>query len=102
MGSAGTYAPAATRLRDEGDRMSEQVTELNDGTQVPVLALGVWQIPEGDGCVNAVQWALEAGYRHIDTAQAYENERSVGEGIRRSGVPRDEIFVTTKFNPNQD
>jgi 2,5-diketo-D-gluconate reductase A len=80
----------------------EQIKELSDGTQVPVLALGVWQVPEGDECVNAVQWALEAGYRHIDTAQAYGNERSVGEGIRRSGVPRDEVFVTTKFNPNQD
>jgi 2,5-diketo-D-gluconate reductase A len=75
---------------------------LADGNAVPALALGVWQIPEGDECVNAVQWALEAGYRHVDTAQAYENERSVGEGIRRSGVPRDEVFVTTKFNPNQD
>jgi 2,5-diketo-D-gluconate reductase A len=75
---------------------------LSDGNRVPVLALGVWQIPEGDECVDAVQWALEAGYRHVDTAQAYENERSVGEGIRRSGIPRAEVFVTTKFNPNQD
>jgi 2,5-diketo-D-gluconate reductase A len=80
----------------------EKTVTLADGNAVPALALGVWQIPEGDECVNAVQWALEAGYRHVDTAQAYENERSVGEGIRRSGVPRDEVFVTTKFNPNQD
>jgi 2,5-diketo-D-gluconate reductase A len=66
---------------------------------IPVLGLGVWQVPNGDVCVDAVQAALEVGYRHIDTAQAYGNEESVGEGIRRSGVPRDEIFVTTKFFP---
>ena len=75
--------------------------ELNDGTSIPLLGLGVWQVPNGEECVNAVLWALEAGYRHIDTAQAYENEESVGEGIRRSGVPRDEISITTKFFPRQ-
>jgi diketogulonate reductase-like aldo/keto reductase len=80
----------------------EQHIELNDGTVVPLLALGVWQIDEGQECVDAVRWALEAGYRHVDTAQAYGNERSVGEGIRQSGVPRDEIFVTTKFNPGRE
>jgi 2,5-diketo-D-gluconate reductase A len=53
--------------------------------------------------VNAVRWALEAGYRHIDTAQAYGNEESVGQGLRESGVPREEVFITTKFYPaNQD
>jgi 2,5-diketo-D-gluconate reductase A len=81
--------------------MSEQTIQLNDGVEVPRLALGVWQTADGDECVNAVRWALELGYRHIDTAQAYGNERSVGEGIRQSGVPRDEVFITTKFNPNQ-
>jgi diketogulonate reductase-like aldo/keto reductase len=89
-------------MSEQVKQLSEEVKQLSDGTEVPVLALGVWQIPEGDECVNAVQWALEAGYRHVDTAQAYGNERSVGEGIRRSGVPRDEVFVTTKFNPSQD
>jgi diketogulonate reductase-like aldo/keto reductase len=49
--------------------------------------------------VNAVRWALEAGYRHIDTAQAYGNEESVGRGLRDSGVPREEVFITTKFYP---
>jgi 2,5-diketo-D-gluconate reductase A len=53
--------------------------------------------------VNAVRWALEAGYRHIDTAQAYGNEESVGQGLRESGVPREEVFITTKFYPaNRD
>jgi 2,5-diketo-D-gluconate reductase A len=69
---------------------------------IPALGLGVWQVPNGDVCMDAVQAALEVGYRHIDTAQAYANEESVGEGIRRSGVPRDEIFVTTKFFPRHD
>ncbi len=66
---------------------------------MPVLGLGVWQIPDGSQCVDAVRCALELGYRHIDTAQAYGNEESVGEGLRQSGVPREEVFVTTKFYP---
>jgi diketogulonate reductase-like aldo/keto reductase len=73
-----------------------------DGNQIPMLGLGVWQIPNGPECVNAVRWALELGYRHIDTAQAYGNEESVGQGIRESGVPREEIFLTTKFYPAND
>jgi diketogulonate reductase-like aldo/keto reductase len=72
---------------------------LADGTQMPMLGLGVWQVPNGPACVNAVRWALELGYRHIDTAQAYGNEESVGQALRDSGVPRDEVFITTKFFP---
>ena len=72
---------------------------LGDGNPMPLLGLGVWQVPNGSKCVNAVAWALELGYRHIDTAQAYGNETSVGEALRQSGLPRDELFVTTKFNP---
>jgi len=64
-----------------------------------MLALGVWQVPDGVECVNAVRWALELGYRHIDTAQAYGNEESVGKGLRDSGVPREEVYITTKFYP---
>jgi diketogulonate reductase-like aldo/keto reductase len=74
---------------------------LADGNEIPLLGLGVWQIPNGRECVDAVRWALELGYRHIDTAQAYGNEESVGEGLRQSGVPRDEVFVTTKFYPER-
>jgi diketogulonate reductase-like aldo/keto reductase len=77
------------------------VRPLADGNQVPLLALGVWQVPDGPTCVNAVRWALELGYRHIDTAQAYGNEESVGRGLRESGVPRDEVFITTKFYPGR-
>jgi diketogulonate reductase-like aldo/keto reductase len=72
---------------------------LADGTELPLLGLGVWQMAHGRECTDAVRWALEAGYRHIDTAQAYGNEESVGEGLRRSGVLREEVFITTKFFP---
>jgi diketogulonate reductase-like aldo/keto reductase len=74
---------------------------LADGAQLPLLGLGVWQVPNGRECVDAVRWALELGYRHIDTAQAYGNEESVGQGLRESGVPRDQVFITTKFNPSR-
>jgi len=75
------------------------VRTLADGNHIPVLGLGVWQVPNGPECVNAVRWALELGYRHIDTAQAYGNEESVGQALRQSGLPRSEVFITTKFFP---
>ena len=74
---------------------------LADGNEIPLLGLGVWQVRKGRECVDVVRWALELGYRHIDTAQAYRNEESVGQGLRESGVPREEIFLTTKFYPAQ-
>jgi 2,5-diketo-D-gluconate reductase A len=81
---------------------SEQVSMLADGNAMPLLGLGVWQVPNGPECENAVRWALELGYRHIDTAQAYGNEASVGRALRDSGVPREEIFLTTKFYPRSE
>jgi diketogulonate reductase-like aldo/keto reductase len=75
---------------------------LADGAEMPWLGLGVWQVPHGDQTENSVRWALELGYRHIDTAQAYGNEESVGRALRDSGVPREEIFLTTKFYPAHD
>jgi diketogulonate reductase-like aldo/keto reductase len=75
---------------------------LADGNQLPMLGLGVWQVPSGPECVQAVRWALELGYRHIDTAQAYGNEESVGTALRDSGVPREQVFITTKFYPGND
>jgi diketogulonate reductase-like aldo/keto reductase len=74
---------------------------LGDGTVMPLLGLGVWQVPDGPECVRAVRWALEAGYRHIDTAQAYGNEASVGRALRESGLARDDVFLTTKFHPGR-
>ena len=79
--------------------MDKQLRTLADGKQIPLLGLGVWQIPNGATTVNSVRWALELGYRHIDTAQAYGNEESVGRALKGSGVPRDEVFITTKFWP---
>jgi diketogulonate reductase-like aldo/keto reductase len=74
---------------------------LSDGTQMPLLGLGVWQVPNGPRCEDAVRWALELGYRHIDTAQAYGNEESVGRALRDSGIPREDVFITTKFFPGR-
>lgn len=72
---------------------------LNNGVKIPQFGLGVWQSQEGDEAKNAVLWALEAGYRHIDTAAAYGNEESVGEAVRQSGLDRKDIFITTKLRP---
>jgi 2,5-diketo-D-gluconate reductase A len=71
-------------------------TTLNNGVQIPVLGFGVFQIPP-DETAAAVSSALDSGYRLVDTAAGYGNERGVGEAVRRSGIPRDEIFVTTKL-----
>lgn len=76
------------------------VTKLNSGYDMPVVGLGTYSL-HGDTCVESVVAALRNGYRMIDTASFYGNEREVGEGIRKSGVSRDQIFVTTKLYPNQ-
>ena len=74
--------------------LKEQYT-LSNGVQIPKLGLGTWLIPN-DEAAAAVRSAVEIGYRHIDTAQAYANEEGVGEGLRTCGLPRNEVFVTTK------
>jgi Aldo/keto reductase family len=100
-----TNADALDREKEQERMTTGPVTAdgrarvLADGHQMPMLGLGVWQVPNGTACVNAVRWALEVGYRHIDTAQAYGNEESVGRALRDSGVPRDAVFITTKFYP---
>src|SRR5437868_12526818 len=66
-----------------------------DGAEIPLIGLGTWDL-RGRICVQIVEQALRLGYRHIDTAEMYDNEREVGEGLRASGVPRAEVFVTTK------
>ncbi len=78
---------------------SPPAVTLNTGQAMPLLGLGVWQLAEGPETEQAVGWALEAGYRHLDTAALYRNERSVGRALAESGVPRDEVFVTTKLLP---
>jgi 2,5-diketo-D-gluconate reductase A len=77
--------------------MKTPAIELNDGTQIPQLGFGVFQI-EAKETASAVRTALELGYRHIDTAQMYGNEKEVGEGIRQAGLDRAEVFVTSKLN----
>src|SRR5436305_4399455 len=72
---------------------------LRDANALPLLGLGVWQVKVGREAEDAVRWALELGYRHIDTAQAYGNEESVGRALRDSGVQREDVFVATKFYP---
>lgn len=77
--------------------MSEQShISFNDGKSIPQVGLGVWQTPN-DTAVTAAKAALDAGYRHIDTAAAYHNEQGVGEGMRQSGLDRKDIFLTTKL-----
>ncbi|MGC4019683.1 MAG: aldo/keto reductase [Muricomes sp.] len=71
--------------------------KMNNGIEIPQLGLGVFQTPQGESTVNSVKWALEAGYRHIDTAKIYGNEFEVGKAILESQVPREDIFLTTKL-----
>ncbi|WP_151733389.1 aldo/keto reductase ['Paenibacillus yunnanensis' Narsing Rao et al. 2020] len=74
-----------------------QTVTLNNGVKMPILGFGVYQIPDADECEHAVYEALLAGYRLIDTAAGYLNEEAVGRAIKRSGVPREELFITTKI-----
>src|ERR1700758_2092295 len=70
-----------------------------NGARIPAVGLGTWDL-RGSVCVRIVEAALRLGYRHIDTAEIYGNEREVGEGLRASGLPRDEVFITTKVWQN--
>ena len=70
---------------------------LNDAAHIPVIGLGTWNL-NGESCVESVETALTLGYRHIDTADAYGNHHEVAEGLRRAGIPREELFITTKLN----
>ena len=72
--------------------------ELSNGVKIPCVGFGMWQTPNGEVAVEAAKAALKAGYRHIDTAQGYGNEGSVGQAIAQSGIPREEIFITSKLN----
>lgn len=72
--------------------------KLTNNTIIPVLGYGTWQNTDPDECIDGVENALKVGYRHIDTAQMYGNEKLVGEGIRRSGVSREDIFLTSKLD----
>lgn len=71
--------------------------KLNDGREIPQIGLGTWKMFDEKECRQAVGWALEAGYRHIDTAQLYKNEQFVGAALQESGIPRSDVFITTKI-----
>ncbi|TGL96601.1 aldo/keto reductase [Leptospira barantonii] len=79
------------------EKALNQSIVLNNGISMPIFGLGVWKTKSGKECTEAVLNALEAGYRHIDTAKIYSNEEDVGKAIRESGIPRKEIFITTKL-----
>jgi diketogulonate reductase-like aldo/keto reductase len=90
-----------TRGSTPQDRLAgAPAIRLANGVLMPLLGLGVWRIPAAE-TEQAVLWALEAGYRHVDTAAAYGNEQGVGLGVRASGLPREDVFVATKLRPRR-
>jgi diketogulonate reductase-like aldo/keto reductase len=98
MGSSSSQAVAASPRWFTEEIESSTVT-LASGVEMPLLGLGVWRMSAGVETEQAVEWALESGYRLIDTAAMYRNEQSVGAAVRRAGVPREQLFVTTKLLP---
>ena len=78
-------------------KVLNDVYVLSNGIKIPKIGFGTWQVPSGDVAYNSVAMALKNGYRHIDTAAAYQNEESVGQAVKDSGIPREEIFVTSKL-----
>ena len=77
--------------------IKEEFFVLSNGVKIPKVGFGTWQSKSGEEAYNAVLWALEAGYRHIDTAYAYENEESVANAIIDSKIKREDLFITTKL-----
>ncbi len=88
------------RVTDLDLQLPDQTLTLTNGTSIPLLGFGTWQIT-GDDAVRATTAALEAGYRHLDTATVYGNEAEVGRALAESGVARDDVFVTTKCPPGR-
>lgn len=93
-------SPAKSAVSDVSFNFDTKTVKLNSGYEMPVIGLGTYSLKD-DICVNSVSAALKNGYKLIDTAYIYHNEESVGKGIRESGVPREEIFITTKLYMNQ-
>src|SRR6476661_6571921 len=88
------------RVTDLDLQVPDQTLTLTNGTSIPLLGFGTWQIT-GDDAVRATTAALEAGYRHLDTATVYGNEAEVGRALAESGVAREDVFVTTKCPPGR-
>src|SRR5512141_2847104 len=87
-------------MTTDSPHVPDHSATLTHGTRMPLLGFGTWQI-KGDDAVRSTSAALEAGYRHLDTATVYGNEGEVGKALAESGVPRDEVFVTTKCPPSK-
>ena len=81
--------------------MKQTYITLNDGNKIPQFGLGVFQIPGDEKTKEACLEAFKLGYRHIDTAHAYQNERGVGQAVKESGIPREEVWITTKLWPSE-
>ena len=81
--------------------MTQTYLTLNNGLKMPQFGLGVYLVPDGKDTIEACLNAFKLGYRHIDTAHAYQNERGVGEAVKQSGLKRDEIWITTKLWPSE-
>lgn len=96
-GRSGTLPAAAPSPVPETTQTAMKTLTLNDGNTIPSVGFGVFMIPNGGPTYEAVKTALKAGYRHIDTAAAYMNESDVGRAVRDSGIPRSEIFITSKL-----
>lgn len=78
-------------------KVINQAVVLKNGVKLPKIGLGTWQVKDGDECYHSVLAALKNGYRHIDTAEGYQNEESVGRAVRDSGLKREDVFVTSKL-----
>src|SRR3954470_8284580 len=87
-------------MTDDAPKLPELTVTLNGSARMPLLGFGTWQI-KGEDAVRATAAALEAGYRHLDTATVYGNEAEVGRALADSGVARDDVFITTKCPPNR-
>jgi len=80
--------------------MENDLFILNNGIKIPKIGFGTWQIQDGEECINSVKWALKYGYRHIDTAVMYRNEKSVGQAVKEFNIERKDVFITTKVPAN--
>lgn len=89
------------RYKTKNNHMNQTFLTLNNGRRIPQFGLGVYQVPGDAATKQACLEAFKLGYRHIDTAHAYQNERGVGQAVRESGIPRDEIFITSKLWPSE-
>lgn len=85
----------------EDMKMEQKYITLNNGAVIPQFGLGVYMVPGDQATHDACLAALKMGYRHIDTAHAYQNERGVGSAVKESGIPREEIWITTKLWPSE-